>query len=275
MTQMHFPKAGDYYKNNTPILVSDSTIDSTAQLPIFHFGQQPVGFKDIDKGAVNGEDRKIAVIGCGSAYNIFSSTALKQRGTKCYIIDTADKEVIEQRLGRKLDPEREIKIGSMDDLPADVQYVAILTPPEHHAGDIRKLQARGMATMVEKPLVPLGSHLTGSGHLDEKLETHGNAPLYCMDWDVTLATPLMAALGMKPSFEGIVEYGAGGKDAFKAFDIKSVTNIETTFVEGGTNPLAGKQDRGGWLWDISKGGGWIVRYGCPRSQRACGVGFYA
>jgi hypothetical protein len=252
---MQFPKAADYYKNNTPILVTDSTIDNTAQLPMFHFGQQPVGFKDIDKAAVNGEDRKIAVIGCGSAYKIFSSTALKQRGTKCYIIDTADKEVIEARLERKLDPEREIKIGSMDELPADVQYVAIFTPPEHHAGDIRKLQARGMPTMVEKPIVPLGSHLTGAGHLDEKLEQHGNAPLYCMDWEVTLATPLMAALGMKPSFEGIVEYGDGGKDAFKAFDINNVTNIETTFVEGGENPLGKKQDRGGWLWDISKGGG--------------------
>ncbi|NBO19440.1 MAG: hypothetical protein EBV03_09495 [Proteobacteria bacterium] len=273
MAKMQFPKAGDYFKTNPTITVRDTAIDSSAELPIFHFGQQPRGFKDIDKNAVNGGDRKIAVIGCGSAYNIFSSTALKQRGTQCYIIDTADKEVLEKRLGRKLDPKREIKIGSMDELPADVEYVAILTPPEHHAGEIRKLQARGTPTMVEKPLVCMGEHLVGAGHLDEKLEQNGKAPLYCMDWEVLLATPLMSALGMKPSFEGIVEYGPGGRDAFKAFDLNGVTKIETTFVEGGTNPLAGKQDRGGWLWDISKGGGGLYDMGVHALNAIAALGF--
>ena len=73
MTTMNFPKARDYYKANEPISIANTAIDDMAQLPIFHFGQQPLGFKNIDKNAVNGEARKIAVIGCGHAYNIFSS----------------------------------------------------------------------------------------------------------------------------------------------------------------------------------------------------------
>ncbi len=50
MAGIHFPTARDYYQVNTPIVVADTTIDTTAQLPIFHFGQQPVGFKDIKGG---------------------------------------------------------------------------------------------------------------------------------------------------------------------------------------------------------------------------------
>ena len=45
---MQFPKAADYYQSNQPITVSDAAVDNTAQLPIFHFGQQPIGFKNID-----------------------------------------------------------------------------------------------------------------------------------------------------------------------------------------------------------------------------------
>lgn len=273
MSSMKFPKASDYYAQHEPIQVSNTGIDPKVALPEFHFGQQPIGFKDLDADRGDGTPRKIAVIGCGSAYKIFSDTALRQRGTQCYIVDTASDAAIEKAIGRPLDPAREIRVDSTDELPADIDYAAILTPPPHHAAYIREFQKRGIPMMVEKPIVSNGKLLNGPGHLEDVLEECGQAPLYAMDWEVLLATPLMAALNMNPAFEGIVEFSKGAKENFAAFDKHNLTRIETTFVEGGDNPLAGKQDRGGWLWDISRGGGGLYDMGVHALNTTAVLGF--
>jgi predicted dehydrogenase len=138
----------------------------------------------------------------------------------------------------------------------DIDYLLVLTPPDSHADYLKWAQDNNIPVMVEKPVVPNGQDFKD---LVDTLQS-GKMPAYAMDWEVLLATPLMAVLGKHAPFKDIVEFGSKGKDKqkFTAFDQQNITRIDATFLEGGSNPLSDMhfvEKYRSWLLDPTKGGG--------------------
>jgi predicted dehydrogenase len=265
-TTMQLPTAAEFHADRAMLFqLSDATIglqpDST---PLFHFGLQPQAVKDIDS---QGKRRIIGIIGAGDVYKKFVRHALDHRGTERYIADlNPDIDNPEKGGGFKFNAleHRAMNVERLLAEHPDLDYVMVLTSPDSHFDYIRAVTRRSIPVMVEKPIVPAGFYLTHPGGLEKRLKYSDKAPkvpIYAMDWEVLLATPLMAALGINSPFHDIVEFGHDGKDreAFKQeFDLNSVTRVEATLLEGGTNELGNiskvKRDRP-WMFNIMSGGG--------------------
>jgi hypothetical protein len=110
---------------------------------------------------------------------------------------------------------------------------------------------------VEKPLVATNERL-------DKLQELLPYPIYCVDWQVMHALPLLEACASKFSFSsafsGAVQtevYDHTAYDDF-AFDLRNVRKISARLVEGDANPLGdidANREKRPELFDFEKGGG--------------------
>jgi len=256
--QKQLPTAIEYYvKNPIHFDVSAEIGEQPASTPEFHFGRQPIGLKDIAKG------RKIGVSGAGDVHKKFSAWALDHQGFERHV--TTRTNPIQQN---GLD-----YAATLETMPKDIDFLLIQSPPAGHPDAIRWAQEHDLPAMVEKPFVSTHDELVQKGGIDESLKNL-RAPVYCMDWEVALATPLFAALGVPAPFKDIVKFE--NHNAFAQFDKGNITRIETTFLEGGDNPLGDmdyvRKNRP-WLFDITKGGGALYDMGVHAMNTLAVLGF--
>lgn len=249
--------------NAQPLLNNPGIGDQPASMPEFRFGKQPAGLKDVDV-LEHGRRRRIGIIGAGDVYRKFVGWALDHRGTERFIYDKSN-PVTPGALEHRVD--------SMDQMPKDIDYLLVLTPPCYHADYVRWAQQNNIPVMVEKPFVADTADLVSPGGISDQLRA-ATAPVYAMDWEVPQATPLMTALGMNVPFQDAVQFS--NREAFKNFDLSHVTRIEATFLEGGDNPLGNvakaRQDRP-WAFDIRKGGGALFDMGVHPLNTLAAMGF--
>ena len=135
----------------------------------------------------------------------------------------------------------------------------MLTPPSHHLDVIMQIVSAisGVPIAVEKPLVANHEQL-------DKLQRLLPYPIYCIDWQVMHALPLLEAAGTEipfgSAFSGAVQTEACDHVAYDdfAFDLRKVRKISARLVEGGGNPLGDidvNRKKRPELFDFEKGGG--------------------
>ena len=232
----------------------------------FALGQQPNATRDAGKG------EKIGVVGAGDVWKKFIMPALAQRGSQVYVcdkkFDSYDMPEIQAKeqdaflkLVRKADAHDRIEFvkGGVSALPSDLDYVAVLTPPSQHLDVIMQIMStnKDVPIAVEKPLVANNEQL-------HKLQGLLPYPIYCIDWEVLHALPLLEAcrseIPFGSAFSGAVKTEVHDRIAYSqfAFDLKRVVKISGRLVEGGGNPLgdidANRRTRPE-LFDFEKGGG--------------------
>ena len=165
------------------------------------------------------------------------------------------------KLVRKADAHDRIEFvkGGVSALPSDLDYVAVLTPPSQHLDVIMQIMStnKDVPIAVEKPLVANNEQL-------HKLQGLLPYPIYCIDWEVLHALPLLEAcrseIPFGSAFSGAVKTEVHDRIAYSqfAFDLKRVVKISGRLVEGGGNPLgdidANRRTRPE-LFDFEKGGG--------------------
>lgn len=212
------------------------------------------------------------MVGAGDVWKKFIMPALIQRGSQAYVCDkkfdscnSPEIQAKEQDDFLNLVKEVgasdriEVVVGGIGALPNDLDYVLVLTPPSRHLDVIMQLMSmkRDVPIAVEKPLVATNEQL-------DKLQGLLPYPIYCIDWQVMHALPLLEACASEFSFgsafSGAVQtevYDHIAYDDF-AFDLKKVRSISARLVEGGANPLgdidANIKNRPE-LFDFEKGGG--------------------
>jgi predicted dehydrogenase len=232
----------------------------------FALGQQPRATRNAGKG------EKIGVVGAGDVWKKFIMPALAQRGSQVYVCDkkfdshnspeSREKERdVFSKLVKKVGAQDRIEVvsGGISALPNDLNYVAVLTPPSHHLDVIMQIMIakRGVPIAVEKPLVANYDQLN-------KLKRLLPYPIYCIDWQVMHALPLLEAsrteIPFGSAFSGAVQTEVCDRAACDdfAFDLGKVRKISARLVEGGENPLgdidANRKTRPE-LFDFDKGGG--------------------
>ena len=234
------------------------------------FGHQPVATRNA------GKREKIGVIGAGDVWKKFIMPAVVQRGSKVYVCDkkfepahhvrsensAKEKEAFLQLVQKARAQDRiEMVTEGIDTLPTDLDYVMVLTPPSHHFELITRLMraTKGVPIAVEKPLVANEEQL-------DTLQALLPYPLYCIDWEVMHALPLLEACGTELPFAGAVSgavrtqvHDPRAYAQFR-FDPTKVSKIAARLVEGGDNPLGDidvNRAQRPELFDFEKGGGML------------------
>ena len=97
-----------------------------------------------------------------------------------------------------------------------------------------------------------------------KTLTESPYPLYCIDWQVMHALPVLAASGLNVPFTDTLQTEVRNTAAYakfrQAFDLKNVKMIDARFVEGGENQLGdieAAMKKRPELFDYEKGGGML------------------
>jgi hypothetical protein len=176
----------------------------------FALGRQPRATRNAGKG------EKIGVVGAGDVWKKFIMPALAQRGSQVYVCDkkfdshnNAESQARERdaftKLIKEVDAEDRIEVvaGGVNALPNDLDYVVVLTPPSHHLDVIMQIVSAmsGVPIAVEKPLVANHERLN-------KLQRLLPYPIYCIDWQVMHALPLLEAAGTEIPFGSVFRGGA-------------------------------------------------------------------
>jgi len=232
----------------------------------FALGQYPRATRDA------GKNEKIGVVGAGDVWSKFILPALAQRGSQVYVCDKkfdsysrleiqAKEQDAFLRLVKEIGAQDriEVVVGGIGALRDDLDYVLVLTPPSQHLDVIMQLMSskRGVPIAVEKPLVATREHL-------DKLQKLLPYPIYCIDWQVMHALPLLEActseLLFGGAFAGAVQTEVCDHAAYAdfRFDLKNVRKISGRLVEGGANPLGdidANREKRPELFDFEKGGG--------------------
>jgi aldose 1-epimerase len=234
------------------------------------FGQQPIATRNAGIG------ERIGVVGAGDVWRKFIMPALVQRGSNVYAYDKkfepvpeADTELQAKEtdafleLVKKARAQSRVKIitRGVDALPSDLDYVLVLTPPSQHLELIARLmrKAKGAPIAVEKPLV-------ANKDQADKLQALLPYPLYCIDWQVIHALPLLQACGIELPFasavNGAVTTEVHDRHAYAQFrfDLTRVTKITARLLESGDNPLGDidvNRAHRPELFDFEKGGGML------------------
>ena len=234
------------------------------------FGHQPIATRNA------GKREKIGVIGAGDVWKKFIMPAVVQRGSKVYVCDKrfepshdvkSENQAREKQAFLELVREAraqdriEIVTGGVDALPSDLDYILVLTPPSHHLELITRLMrtTKGVPIAVEKPLVASQEQI-------DRLQALLPYPLYCIDWQVMHALPLLEACGIELPFAGTVSDAVitqvHDRCAYAQFrfDLTKVSKIAARLVEGGDNPLGDidvNRSQRPELFDFEKGGGML------------------
>jgi aldose 1-epimerase len=232
----------------------------------FALGQQPRGTRNAGKG------EKIGVVGAGDVWSKFIMPALAQRGSQVYVcdkkFDSYNSPEIQARgqdaflkLLKEVGAQDRIEVvaGGISTLPNDLDYVLVLTPPSQHLDVIMQLMStkRDVPIAVEKPLVATNEQL-------DKLQELLPYPIYCIDWQVMHALPLLEAcaseFSFSSAFSGAVQTEVCDHTAYDdfAFDLRNVRKISARLVEGDANPLGdidANRKKRPELFDFEKGGG--------------------
>jgi predicted dehydrogenase len=232
----------------------------------FALGQYPRATRDA------GKNEKIGVVGAGDVWSKFILPALAQRGSQVYVCDKkfdsysrleiqAKEQDAFLRLVKEIGAQDriEVVVGGIGALRDDLDYVLVLTPPSQHLDVIMQLMSskRGVPIAVEKPLVATREHL-------DKLQKLLPYPIYCIDWQVMHALPLLEActseLLFGGAFSGAVQTEVCDHAAYAdfRFELKNVRKISGRLVEGGANPLGdidANREKRPELFDFEKGGG--------------------
>ena len=232
----------------------------------FALGRYPIATRNAGKG------EKIGVVGAGDVWSKFIMPALAQRGSQVYVCDkkfdssnSSEIRAKEQDAFLKLVKEVgaqdriEAVAGGISALPNDLDYVLVLTPPSRHLDVIMQLMStkRDVPIAVEKPLVATNEQLA-------KLQELLPYPIYCIDWQVMHALPLLQACASEfpfsSAFSGAVQTEVCNHAAYDdfAFDLKRIKKTSARLVEGGANPLGdidANREKRPELFDFEKGGG--------------------
>lgn len=220
----------------------------------FSFGRQPLATRDADQGQV-----KVGLIGAGDVAEKFILPTLRQRGTEIYLVDPQIPSHIRQNLHPSSEHYIQTQIGenSAAALPNNLSYIVILTPPHKHLPVIKEANSKGVAIVVEKPMV---------GNLEdlvelERLVKESNVPFYFIDWEIEHAKPLLVAAWQKEAVNVPLAEVVSIEDpqgALATFELSDVVEINGRFVEGGSNPLSDLQQTAtgrSWLFEFQCGGG--------------------
>jgi hypothetical protein len=146
--------------------------DANGQKQFFSFGKQPLATRDAGKG------EKIGVVGAGDVWDKFILPTIVQRGAEAYVYDKkfeascwlekdsslapdeAEKNAAQERerfqaLIKKAGKQDSIHMvqGGVGNMPNDLSYVMVLTPPSSHLPVIKQVMKSGVPIVVEKPLV--------------------------------------------------------------------------------------------------------------------------
>ncbi len=187
----------------------------------FSFGRQPLATRDVDQGLL-----KVGLIGVGDVAEKFILPTLRQRGTEIYLVDPQIPSHIRQNLHPSSEHYIQTQIGdnSAAALPNNLSYIVILTPPQMHLPVIKEAYSKGVAIVVEKPIV---------GNLEdlielERLLNESNVPFYFIDWEIEHAKPLLVAAWQKQSINVPLADVVSIEDphgAFATFELSDVVEI--------------------------------------------------
>lgn len=217
----------------------------------FSFGSQPMTTRNADI-LEGGKRRKVGIVGAGDVYKKFLLPTYAQRGTELYITSHGGAE--EAVTAAQENGLQAQAVSSISDMPKDLDYIVVLTPPGAHKTNIEEAMKTGLPIVVEKPLAGNREDVDA---IEGMLKDY-KAPVYCIDWEVMHALPLLAAAGVNMPFKDAME--GSPAEAYKAFDFNDIRHIDGRFVEGGDNSLGDldyvKKNRP-WLFDYCQGGGML------------------
>ncbi|MCC7304648.1 MAG: Gfo/Idh/MocA family oxidoreductase, partial [Alphaproteobacteria bacterium] len=195
---------------------------------------------------------RVGIVGAGDIYPKFIRPTLDQRGTERFISDPFMCASLAGNLNAL-----EHRVDNIRSMPDDLDYTLVTTPPYLHLEHITEILDQGKPAIIEKPIV---GNLDDLNELEERL-SKATIPVYCVDWTIEHAKPLLHAAFCKqniqvPFHDTLIIHDPD--NAFATFDITKVVAINARFVEGGDNPLADmKKTQTGrnWLYDFNRGGG--------------------
>lgn len=249
------------------------TPDQNGQKQFFSFGKQPIATRDV------GKREKVGVVAAGDVWEKFFMPSLVQRGSEVYVCDkkfeassypALSTDEAEQAAKRERDhfealvakagasDRIHIVQGGLDKMPDDLSYITVLTPPSSHLAIIKQAMTKNVPIAVEKPLVATQDQ---AAELEKMLRANPH-PLYCIDWQVMHALPMLKECGLNMPFADALQTDVQDPEAYarfkQAFKLENVKSIDARFVEGGDNQLgdiATAMKNRPELFDYSKGGG--------------------
>lgn len=251
MAETAFPLARDVYLEDGNLSLGSGAIDPRQPDVIFSFGKQPLATRDADIKP-DGSRVRVGIVGAGDVYWKFIQPALNQRGTERYISDPFMPQAVESNLS-----EIEHRVDGIENMPDDLDYIVILTPPKLHIEHIGQALAKGVPVLAEKPIA---STLEDLEKLDAML-ANAKVPVYAIDWKIEHAKPLIWAALQRdaisvPYSDALEIHDPEG--AFADFDIRDVVKIDARFVEGNVlGDLKNAATARSWLLSYCQGGGML------------------